>query len=177
MSWLTSPAPDLFGVAVKVTLMYGTALLVLRMGERRTLAQWTTIDFAAAVAIGAIVGRTAVAKDQSYAVGAVALVTIEAVHRLASLLRFWPLFGAPGPPHPCPGSERRAPAGPATSVRLDRQRLYAELRLRGVFDLGELQYVLYETKGGLSLVRKTEGDGLPLVAAGLAAATGQGGTR
>ncbi len=55
--------------------------------------------------------------------------------------------------------------------------LYADLRLRGVFDLGELQHVLYETKGGLSLVRKTQGDGLPLVAAGLAAATGQAGTR
>jgi len=123
MSWLTSPAPDLVGVAVKVTLIYGTALLVLRVGERRTLAQWTTIDFVAAVAIGAIVGRTAVAKDQSYAVGAVALVTIVAVHRLASLLRFSPLFGKlQDPPHPCPGSERRTPAGPATSVRLDRQR-------------------------------------------------------
>ncbi len=73
MSWLTSPAPDLVGVAVKVTLIYGTALLGMRVGERRTLAQWTTIDFAAAVAI---VGRTALAKDQSYAVGAVALVTI-----------------------------------------------------------------------------------------------------
>jgi len=55
--------------------------------------------------------------------------------------------------------------------------LYAELRLRGVFDLRELQYVLYETKGGLSLVRKTQGGGLPLVAAGLSAATGQGSTR
>ncbi len=53
MSWLTSPAHDLFGVAVKATLIYGTALLGLRVGERRTLAQWTTIDFAAAVAIGA----------------------------------------------------------------------------------------------------------------------------
>jgi len=37
--------------------------------------------------------------------------------------------------------------------------------------------VLYGTKGGLSLVRKTEEDGLPLVAVGLAAATGQGSTR
>jgi len=97
MSWLTSPAPDLFGFAVKATLIYGTALLGLRVGERRTLAQWTTIDFAAAVAIGAIVGRTALAKDQSYAVGAVALATIVTVHRLASLLRFSRLFDSAQP--------------------------------------------------------------------------------
>jgi len=178
MSWLTSPAPDLFGVAVKATLIYGTALLGLRVGKRRTLAQWTTIDFAAAVAIGAIVGRTAVAKDQSYAVGAVALVTIVAVHRLASLLRFWPLFGKLQDHRirvlVLNGELRR---GQLRLCGLTDNDLYAELRLRGVFDLRELQYVLYETKGDLSLVRKTEGDGLPLVAAGLAAATGQGGTR
>jgi uncharacterized membrane protein YcaP (DUF421 family) len=178
MSWLTSPAPDLVGVAVKVTLIYGTALLVLRVGERRTLAQWTTIDFAAAVAIGAIVGRTAVAKDQSYAVGAVALVTIVAVHRLASLLRFSPLFGKLQDHRirvlVLNGELRR---GQLRLCGLTDNDLYAELRLRGVFDLRELQYVLYETKGGLSLVRKTQGGGLPLVAAGLSAATGQGSTR
>jgi uncharacterized membrane protein YcaP (DUF421 family) len=178
MSWLTSPAPDLVGVAVKVTLIYGTALLVLRVGERRTLAQWTTIDFVAAVAIGAIVGRTAVAKDQSYAVGAVALVTIVAVHRLASLLRFSPLFGKLQDHRirvlVLNGELRR---GQLRLCGLTDNDLYAELRLRGVFDLRELQYVLYETKGGLSLVRKTQGGGLPLVAAGLSAATGQGSTR
>jgi len=158
--------------------MYGTALLGLRVGERRTLAQWTTIDFAAAGAIGAIVGRTALAKDQSYAVGAVALVTIVAVHRLASLLRFWPLFGKLQDHRirvlVLNGELRR---GQLRLCGLTDNDLYAELRLRGVFDLRELRYVLYETKGGLSLVLKTEGDGLPLVAAGLAAATGQGGTR
>jgi len=163
---------------VKVTLMYGTALLGLRVGERRTLAQWTTIDFAAAVAIGAIVGRTALAKDQSYAVGAVALVTIVAVHRLASLLRFSPLFGKLQDHRirvlVVNGEIRRRQL---RVCGLTDNDLYAELRLRGVFDLRELRYVLYETKGGLSLVRKTEEDGLPLVAAGLAAATGQGGTR
>ena len=178
MSWLTSPAPDLFGVAVKATLIYGTALLGLRVGERRTLAQWTTIDFAAAVAIGAIVGRTALAKDQSYAVGAVALATIVTVHRLASLLRFSPLFGKLQDHRirvlVVNGELRRRQL---RLCGLTDNDLYAELRLRGVFNLRELRYVLYETKGGLSLVRKTEGDGLPLVAAGLSAATGQGGTQ
>jgi len=158
MSWLTSPAPDLFGVAVKATLIYGTALLGLRVGERRTLAQWTTIDFAAAVAIGAIVGRTALAKDQSYAVGAVALATIVTVHRLASLLRFSPLFGKLQDHRirvlVVNGELRRRQL---RLCGLTDNDLYAELRLRGVFNLRELRYVLYETKGGLSLVRKRRG--------------------
>ncbi len=40
-----------------------------------------------------IVGRTAVASTQSYATGAVALLTIVGVHRIASRLRFRPLLG------------------------------------------------------------------------------------
>jgi hypothetical protein len=57
----------------------------LRVAHRRTLAQWTAIDFAAAVAIGAIVGRTAIANEQSFTVGAAALITILAVHWLATI--------------------------------------------------------------------------------------------
>ena len=45
-------------VAAKAVLMYLAALVGLRLTYRRTLAQWTAIDFAAAVANGAIVGRT-----------------------------------------------------------------------------------------------------------------------
>ena len=43
-------------VAAKAVLMYLAALVGLRLTYRRTLAQWTAIDFAAAVANGAIVG-------------------------------------------------------------------------------------------------------------------------
>lgn len=45
--------------------MYVAALAGLRLTCRRTLAQWTSIGFAAAVAIGALVGRTAIAGSQS----------------------------------------------------------------------------------------------------------------
>lgn len=38
MSWLTSPWTDLAVVAAKAALMYLTALVGLRVAERRTLA-------------------------------------------------------------------------------------------------------------------------------------------
>src|SRR5438270_9772918 len=92
MSWLVGQASSEWEVAAKAALMYATALLALRVGERRTLAQWTIIDFATAVAMGAIIGRTAIAGTQSYLTGAVALCTLVAVHRLASLTRFNPVL-------------------------------------------------------------------------------------
>src|SRR4051812_28407581 len=92
MDWLNGSSSALGAVAAKAALMYVTALVALRLGERRTLAQWTIIDFATAVAMGAIIGRTAIAQ-QSYAVGAVALCTLVVVHRVASVIRFNSLIG------------------------------------------------------------------------------------
>jgi uncharacterized membrane protein YcaP (DUF421 family) len=155
MSWLISPWPDLAIVATKAILMYATALVCLRLAQRRTLAQWTIIDFAAAVATGAIVGRTALAQNQSYAAGVVALVAIIVAHRLASLLRFRPVLGKL--------ADYRIRVLVDGEIRRDQLRLcgltdndlYAELRQRGVFDIGSLKYVLYEAKGGLTVVPRT----------------------
>ena len=157
MSWLTSSWSDLGITAGKAVLMYATALVGLRLGERRTLAQWTAIDFAAAVAIGAIIGRTAVASTQTYAIGAVAAVSLLLLHRLTSLARFQPLFGRL--------TDHRVRVLVADGhLRRDQLRrcgltdddLLAQLRQHGVFDLHTLKYVLYEAKGGLTIVPEND---------------------
>ena len=63
-------------VAVKAVLMFAVAVIGLRLGERRTLAQ-----------LGAIVGRTVTASSASFATGAVALVTLLVAHRLVAFAR------------------------------------------------------------------------------------------
>jgi uncharacterized membrane protein YcaP (DUF421 family) len=174
MSWLIGDASHLGEVAAKAALMYATALVALRLGERRTLAQWTIIDFASAVAMGAIIGRTAIAGGQSYVTGAVALVTLVIVHRVASLLRFQPLLGKI--------VDHRVRVLVADgSVRRDELRrcgltdndLFAQLRQRGVFTLAGVRYVLYETKGSISIV-PDDGEAEPpeLVDAALEGAAG-----
>jgi len=65
----------------------------LRLSERRTLAQWSTTDFVAAVAVGAVVGRTAIASTQSVAAGAVARRPT-GLARLVSVPRFNRRFAA-----------------------------------------------------------------------------------
>jgi hypothetical protein len=49
--------------AAKAIGMYAVALAGLRLAPRRTPSQWTAIDVAAAVALGAVIGRTAIAGD------------------------------------------------------------------------------------------------------------------
>lgn len=173
MDWLTGGWPQLGLVAAKAVLMYITALAALRVGQRRTLAQWTIIDFVTAVAIGAIVGRTALAGGQSFVTGAVALVALIVAHRVASVLRFNPRFARVL-------DHRVRVLVEHGRVRKDQLRicgltdddLYAEMRQEGVFSLSNVALVLYEVKGGLTIVPEQAGQrGLPeLVRTGLAGA-------
>jgi uncharacterized membrane protein YcaP (DUF421 family) len=173
--WLAGQADEVVGVVGKALLMYLVALFGLRLAHRRTLAQWTAIDFAAAVAVGAIVGRTALAAGQSFLVGATALVTLLAAHTAVTYARFRP-WVAKATQH------RVRVLVDHGEVRRDQLRrcgltdgdLLAHLRQQGVDSLAELRYVLYETKGELTVVREP-GTGEPdpeLVRAGLADATG-----
>ena len=72
---------------MKAVLLFAVAVIGLRLGERRTLAQLSAFDFAVAVAMGAIIGRGATASDTSFATSAVALVTFLVAHRVIAIGR------------------------------------------------------------------------------------------
>lgn len=175
MHWLTGDWQSLGTVAAKAALIYLVALAGLRISQRRTLAQWTAIDFAAAVAIGAIVGRTAIAGTQSFVVGAVALLTILTAHYVVSVGRFSPLVAKLV-------DHRVRVLIDHGHLRKDQLRIcgvtendiLAKVRQQGVLDLADVRYAIYETKGDLTIVRESAaGDGDPqLVTTGLATAAG-----
>jgi uncharacterized membrane protein YcaP (DUF421 family) len=176
-SWLFGGAGLLGPTAAKAALMYVTALLGLRVAHRRTLAQWTAIDFAAAVAVGAIVGRTAVASTQPLLVGVVALGTILAAHAAVTFGRYLPWVSKLTDhrvrvlvEH---GELRRREL---LVCGLTESDLYAHLRQQGVQSLRGLRFVLYEAKGDLTLVPEDAGtqDGDDaVVAQGLREAAGR----
>jgi uncharacterized membrane protein YcaP (DUF421 family) len=175
MHWLTGDWQTLGAVAAKATLIYLVALIGLRISQRRTLAQWTAIDFAAAVAIGAITGRTAIAGTQSFAVGAVALATILTAHYVISVGRFSPLVAKLV-------DHRVRVLIDHGQLRQDQLRIcgvtendiLAKVRQQGVLDLADVRYAIYETKGDLTIIRETAADepDPQLVASGLADAAG-----
>jgi len=168
VEWLNGEWPDLGLVAPKAAGIYVIAVLLLRVGERRTLAQWTAIDFAVAVAIGAVIGRTAVAGTQSLLTGAVALAVLITGHRMLSIVRFrhgW----ARVTDHPVRVlvSEGRVRGDQLRRCGLTDRDLYAQLRERGVFDLSLIRYVLYEANGKLSVLREDQAPLTEVMQAGL----------
>jgi hypothetical protein len=70
VSWLTGHGPGYGVVVAKTVLVCLVAVVSLRVASRRTVGQWMVTGVAAAVAVGAIMGRTSVVSGQSVAGGA-----------------------------------------------------------------------------------------------------------
>jgi uncharacterized membrane protein YcaP (DUF421 family) len=170
MSQLIGGAGGLGWVAVKAVLMFAVAVAGLRLGERRTLAQLGAFDFAVAVAIGSIIGRTVTASDTSFLTGAVALITLLAVHRLVALARRHSRIArAVDHPPMVLVALGVIQAREVARAGLTTADVYALLRGQGVDDLGQVGYLLYETRGATTLVRADANPG-PLTQEALSAA-------
>ena len=169
--------PELIGgisglgwVMVKAVLMFAVTIAGLRLGERRTLAQLGAFDFAVAVAIGAIIGRTVTASSASFATGAVALVTLLVAHRLVAFARrhnrMARVIDHPPRVLVARGEMQDRELGRAGLTAAD---VYALLRQQGVDDLGQVGYLLYETRGTTTLIGADSEPG-PLLREALSAA-------
>ncbi len=85
--WLVGEWRTVGFVAVSTLLVYVSAVTGMRMSERRTLAEMSAFDFVVAVALGAVVGRTATTAAPSYIQGLTAIATLVVVHRLVGWAR------------------------------------------------------------------------------------------
>jgi uncharacterized membrane protein YcaP (DUF421 family) len=150
---LIGGASGLGRVAVKAVLLFAVAVIGLRLGERRTIAQLSAFDFAVAVAIGAIIGRGATASDTSFATSAVALVTFLAAHRVVAIgrrhSRVVRLIDHPPRVLVARGELQGTELARAGLTAAD---VYALLRENGVGDLGQVGYLLYETRGTVTVI-------------------------
>jgi hypothetical protein len=133
MSWFIGPGADLWHTAAKAVLLFVTAVVGFRFGERRTFAQLAPFDFVAVVSTGAIVGRTATAPDAAFSVGAVAQVVVLLTHRVVARLRRWtPVAALVDQPVRLLIADGAVRDDELRRTGLTRDDLYGILRTRGV---------------------------------------------
>ncbi len=144
-------------IAIKALLLYLTAVFGFRLGERRTLAEMSAFDFVAAVAVGAIVGRVPNASTTSYLAGAVTLITVLAAHRIVSSLRQFPKVATlfDHPPRILV-SHGEIVTSELQRAGLTRDDLCALLRQHGVLTLDDAYLVIFEQRGKVSIIRKSD---------------------
>ncbi|QBQ56467.1 DUF421 domain-containing protein [Nitrosococcus wardiae] len=160
MDHLIGEGGELGWVVLKALLLYLTAIIGFRFGERRTLMEMSPFDFVAAVAVGAIVGRVPNASTTSYLAGAVTLLTLLVAHRLITQLRYFPsMADLIDPPPRLLMAHGGVLEGELRRCGLTRNDLYGLLRQQGIEDLSEVQFVICEQRGQISIVRQTDRGG------------------
>jgi uncharacterized membrane protein YcaP (DUF421 family) len=148
---------DIGWVIVKALLLYTTALIGFRLGERRTLAEMAPFDFVAAVAVGAVVGRVPNSETTSYLAGLATLVAILVAHRVVVRLRY-----IPGMTRLVDGSPVVIVAEGVTQERALRRcgmttgDLTSLLRQKGIGALDEVRFAIVEPRGQVSVIRRTD---------------------
>ena len=160
MFHLVGEEAELGWVAAKALLLSLTAVVGFRLGDRRTLAEMSPFDFVAAVAVGAIVGRVPNANTTSYLAGAVTLLTVLVAHRVVMRLRHFPGVArlVEQPPRVLVADGKLLDAELRRSG-LTRADLYGQLRQRGIGDLSEARFVIFEPGGQISVIRDLGSDG------------------
>ena len=140
-------------IAGKAGLLYATAIIGLRLGKRRILAELSPFDFVAAVAVGAIVGRIPSASDADYLAGAVTLITVLFAHALVSHLRHYSSVArlVDQSPRILVANGKILQDGLRQSG-LSRADVESLLRQHGVHTVGEVEYLIFEEGGKVSVV-------------------------
>jgi uncharacterized membrane protein YcaP (DUF421 family) len=167
VSWLVGNGAVLLHTVVKSVLLFVTAVVGFRLGERRTLAELAAFDFVAVISVGAIIGRTATAADSAFLTGAIALATILLTHRLITRLRYRPKIARLVDQQlrllVIDGELRHDEIRKSGLTQAD---VLAVLRQRGVHRLADVRYLVYEAKGAFSVIGpEAPADGEPLATA------------
>lgn len=143
---------------VKVVLLFLTAVLAFRLTRRRALAQLAPFDWVAAVAVGAIIGRTATATDASFLTGASALVALLVAHNLVSRLRFLPgVSRVTDPPRLVLVRNGEVVAHNLRRSGITDADLEVLLRERGAPLIAEIALAVLEPRGAITLVLEPGG--------------------
>lgn len=138
--------------AVKALALFVTAATAFRLTLRRTIAEFTPFDWVTAVAVGAIVGRTATAADTSWLTGAAALLALIAAHDVVARLRFIPwVRRLVDPPVRVLVRDGELNERNLKRCRLTHEDLDAILRQHGQQTPRDVRLALFETKGVVSV--------------------------
>jgi uncharacterized membrane protein YcaP (DUF421 family) len=139
--------------AVKALALFLTAATAFRLTLRRTIAEFTPFDWITAVAVGAIVGRTATAADTSWLTGAAALLALIAAHDIVARLRFIPwVRRLVDPPVRVLVRDGELHEPNLRRCGLTHDDLDAILRQHGHQTPRDVRLALFETKGVVSVL-------------------------
>ena len=147
-----------WGDAVRVVLsaigLYIFVLLLIRFLGQRTMARLSSWDLAAAVALGAVVGRAILGYTPTLMAGALGLVTLLALQALTGQLRRFPKAEASvnNRAYLLMAGSEIVPAN-LWRTHVSEHEITARLRVAGIRSRKEIACVILESTGEISVLR------------------------
>ena len=136
-----------------ITLYVGFTLLI-RLHGTRNMTAMSAADLGCVLAVGAVIGRTALLAVPTLATGLAAVVTLLVLQRLLRRAQRWrPLARVITPTPVLLMVDGRMDAQAMRRAGIGRDELLQQLRLAGVSRLDQARYVVLERNGALSVLR------------------------
>ena len=146
---------ELLMTAARAAAVYAFMLVVIRLLGKRTVGNFSAFDLLVALMLGEVVDEL-IYGDVMMLQGAVAILTLALLQYANSWLSYAsPKLGAvlEGPPTVlvrCGRFDRRG----MRQERMSEDDVRAELRLRGIDDLGEVKLAMVEPDGAVSVLKE-----------------------
>ncbi|HEX4251670.1 MAG TPA: YetF domain-containing protein [Pseudonocardia sp.] len=145
-------------VVISTVVIYLVFIVLVRLAGQRTLAAMSNYDIVCAIAVGAVLGRTALLATPTLGTGVVGLVTLFVMQRLLGVAHRYPLYRALFDRTPVllmVGGELRV--AEMRRARVTEDELNQRLRLAGITRLEQVGCVVFERNGQISVLRRDPG--------------------
>lgn len=159
-SWFAASPESLLAIALTAVGVYAAVLAYTQLAGLRSYAKMSSYDFAMTVAIGSIIASSVLTESPSLVQAVVALGMIFGLQYLVGRLRRQlPWFKSMVDNQPVllmKGDTFLRDA--MRQERVTEDDLWAKLRQAGVLDLSQVQAVVLETTGDVSVLTGTPGE-------------------
>ncbi len=147
-------------LAVALVVAYCWLLIVLRLSGKRTLAKLSSFDFVVTIALGSVLATVITSREIPIAEGALALVgLVSAQYGAARSTRRWRWFERLVKPRPTALLvDGRFRQEAMRRNRVSSDEVVAAVRKAGLATLHEVAYVVLETDGTFSVLRRADDD-------------------
>ena len=153
MEWFSISFEQFVGIIVSTTLIYISLMIIVKINGLSSFSKMSAHDFAVTIAIGSILGAITIQKEPSLLQGIIAIAAFLALQTLYSLWRIL---------RPAPYLENVPMMLMRGEVilhenlkraRMTEADLLAKLRESNVLDISQVQAVIFETSGDISVLQ------------------------
>ncbi|MCM1011201.1 MULTISPECIES: YetF domain-containing protein [unclassified Brevibacterium] len=146
---------DAVRIVVSCIVFYLGIIVLVRIVGQRALANLSSFDLAAIIALGAIVGRAILGDTPTLAAGVLAIGTLLILQALTGQARRYArIDGVVNSPAVVLMAGGEFLADTMARAHVDRAEVISKLRLAGIRQLSEVACVILEPTGQISVIRR-----------------------